>query len=693
MTEATTFNDADFPSTVERGLIGRFVWDSGNIGYHLEDGDFDDNGRNDWDENGARQAMELAFDLWANVADLNFFETTRSRANLVERISDTGGEDEDGQITLGFHYFPGGNGGGGLRSQDQSDGEYNLEARGWSAAGLTQGGSAFSTIVHEIGHALGLEHPFDDDLFSGSSGEQFGEYANFGLNQGIYSVMTYNRGWVGLGGRSPSEGYGHTGTPLALDIAAVQAIYGANDTHALGDDTYTLADTDGRGTFFGSIWDAGGNDTLAYDGALDANVFLDEATIDDTPTGGGLLSYVDGVRGGTTIARGAVIENGRTGSGDDVLGGNGADNVLEAGAGDDIVFGLNGSDMIMGGAGDDILIGDYESVETFGLALTDAPPPYFGPSLPDGLGQGSGLIRVETNQGNTSTSRALDISDEFALRSRMNIEQSEELYSESVSVRAGAGFGYYALDLDAEGRITIDIDGGFETDASGEQVFNSFDSWVQILDRNGNLIAENDDRVSGDIGSQATSRGRNIDSYLDLTLDAGTYYVKVGAYSPDGPVALNFGATYTMHVIADAYVGATPPTLPEEGGFAQVGYYYETPDFADAIGGFNRGGSGSRDDIQLTDKDGNPGHWHPTEDGGRVWHATGHDDANGHSAEGHGDGCGCAGCAGEDAFDPVAAEDAGTFAGMTSVLDARFGPDAPVFDGFVLALEGGWEVA
>lgn len=658
-TQSERFDDSDLPSAVLRGLVGRTVWNDGAIGFHLEAGDFDDNGVNDWDEDGAGDALRLTFDLWAAVADLSFFETSRENATLVERISDADSEPDSDLITLGFHFLPGGNGGEGLRRGEQSDGEYNQNAAGWTRAGLTQGGSGFSTIIHEIGHALGLEHPFDDDLFIGLSGESFGDFGAFGLNQSAFSVMSYNRGLDANGGRSDSRAYGHAGTPLALDIAAVQAIYGANLNHATGDDTYTLADVNASGTFYASVWDAGGNDTFAYDGDSDASIFLDEATIDDTPTGGGLVSYIEGVFGGLTVARGTVIENARTGSGDDVVGGNDAANTLQSGDGNDIVFGLGGDDVIYGGAGDDILIGDYESVTTFGFEVTPEPVPFTGPSLPGGTSTGDGQITVSRFTANTSRATAVDIGNDFALRSRADIEEGEQLFSASVNAVTGFdGFAYYRIDFDTDARLTIDIDGAWAESGGAD----AFDSFIELLDANGRLVLDNDDGGFDDVGSvDLEAIGRPIDSFLDLTLDAGTYFIKVGQWLESGQpaFALDAGAEYTLHVIADGYTVETPD-LPDDPGFAQIGYYYETPDFSDVIGGFNRGAEGDGRVVEQTDKDGNPGHWHRTEDGGRVWHA-----------EAHEEGCACCGCTGE------AAENDGQ--NDAQAADALFATDETIF--------------
>jgi Ca2+-binding RTX toxin-like protein len=64
---------------------------------------------------------------------------------------------------------------------------------------------------------------------------------------------------------------------------------------------------------------------------------LQQATLDYSKSGGGVVSYVEGVRGGFTIAYGAWIENATSGSGDDWLQGSLRANKLNGGAGRDTV--------------------------------------------------------------------------------------------------------------------------------------------------------------------------------------------------------------------------------------------------------------------------------------------------------------------------------------------------------------------
>jgi serralysin len=131
----------------------------------------------------------------------------------------------------------------------------------------------------------------------------------------------------------------------AFDIAALQAIYGANMTTATGNNVYELPtynDWDeewgvGRATGWTCIWDAGGNDTITARGAIWSVVIdLRAATLaNGDPNAGGFISKHINVAGGFTIAKGAVIENAIGGSGSDYLIGNSAANKLTGGGGKD----------------------------------------------------------------------------------------------------------------------------------------------------------------------------------------------------------------------------------------------------------------------------------------------------------------------------------------------------------------------
>ena len=89
----------------------------------------------------------------------------------------------------------------------------------------------------------------------------------------------------------------------------------------------------------------------------DAQIDLLAATLDYTPTGGGVVSFVHNVWGGYTIANGVVVENATGGSGNDVLLGNAAANVLTGNDGNDSLIGRDGDDTLLGGVGNDLLDG------------------------------------------------------------------------------------------------------------------------------------------------------------------------------------------------------------------------------------------------------------------------------------------------------------------------------------------------
>lgn len=248
---------------------------------------------------------------------------------------------------------------------------------------LAPGSFAFHVFQHEFGHGFGLDHPHEtfgqSDVMAGVAGPR--DAGLHALNQGVFTIMTYNDPWP-EGPTGPSETFDHGWpmTPMALDIAVLQAKYGANDTHAAGDDVYVLPRENAPGTGWVAIWDTGGRDAIRNDSGRDAVIDLAAATLAYEPGGGGVVSHAAGIRGGFTIANGVTIEDAYGGAGDDDVRGNDADNrlfgrkgadTLWSADGDDAVRGGRGADVVSGGRGEDRLVGGPGADDLVGDAGAD----------------------------------------------------------------------------------------------------------------------------------------------------------------------------------------------------------------------------------------------------------------------------------------------------------------------------------
>ncbi|EEX14650.1 peptidase domain protein [Citreicella sp. SE45] len=288
--------------------------------------------------------FEAAFAMIATYTNLTFTEVNSAAAADFTFVLDT---NELPSNLYGYMNPPG--------EPNPGVGVFNGNNWDRSAGGsLDLGGDGFFTVIHELGHGLGLAHPHDtggtSEVMTGVDGSS--DTGTFSLNQGIFTVMSYNSSFVEgpVGTPAPDTNSGSMGSFMAFDIALLQQKYGANPNTGSGNTVYTLDDDT---SYWLAIYDVGGTDTIVNDSNTAATIDLRAASLLFEAGGGGFASAIDGIAGGFTIANGTVIENATGGAAGDTLSGNAIANVLVGLAGNDTIFGRRGHDTISGGTGND----------------------------------------------------------------------------------------------------------------------------------------------------------------------------------------------------------------------------------------------------------------------------------------------------------------------------------------------------
>jgi Ca2+-binding RTX toxin-like protein len=246
------------------------------------------------------------------------------------------------------------------------------------------GSYAYSTVLHELGHALGLKH---SHTYIGGIGVYYDDIGVINAplatawDSPEFTVMSY-RSYVGQDlvqySYYTNEDYGFSQSLMMLDIAALQKMYGPDFTSNSGNTVYTFSSSSGamsidgvsQGTpganrVFRTIWDGGGTDTYDfsnYTTNMRINLQPGEwSTLSTTQLANlGMGNYARGNVANAMLFEGdlrSLIENAVGGSGADSIVGNVVDNVLTGNGGSDSLYGFEGNDTLRGGAGADSLNG------------------------------------------------------------------------------------------------------------------------------------------------------------------------------------------------------------------------------------------------------------------------------------------------------------------------------------------------
>ncbi len=297
-------------------------------GYYADDADE----RNDevLPLNGVQQQrVREALATYSEFANITFREVPESVGGMM-RFMFTGMDDG----ILGWAYFP-----NAQRPSQSTHGDVWFSSSALSTSDFADGTEGWLTVIHEIGHALGLGHPF---TAPGDTGPQLPS----ATNNHLFTEMSYTRTWQVPGVRNSTASDGNPygiDTPMLYDVMEIQRLYGATVDQNEDNTTYRWNNAPFRETL---------RDTAGFD-TIDASNFGTDQTIDLRP---GRMNNIGENSHSLLLTHDTRIENALGGRGNDRITGNELNNLLVGNGGNDILEARGGSDIMMAGAGNDSYI-------------------------------------------------------------------------------------------------------------------------------------------------------------------------------------------------------------------------------------------------------------------------------------------------------------------------------------------------